>query len=125
MKVNPDKPQEHARFLTLEAHKTLLVPTPRLRTGLFNRIVPPSNPNKEDLRKCSTSQGVKQFSIPIGLDCKIIVDIVIIGSVAVTRKGLSQTVHLNRVTITNNYENISLKCRVILFETAWLYNQNE
>ncbi|XP_033638791.1 methenyltetrahydrofolate synthase domain-containing protein-like [Asterias rubens] len=87
VKVNPDKPQEHARFLTLEARKTLLVPTPRLRTGLFNQIVPPSNPNKDDLRKCSTSQGVKQFSFPIGLDSKIIVDIVIIGSVAVSRKG--------------------------------------
>merc|ERR1712154_80605 len=32
VKINPDKPQEHARFLTLEANKTLLVPTPRLRT---------------------------------------------------------------------------------------------
>ncbi|XP_038053058.1 methenyltetrahydrofolate synthase domain-containing protein-like [Patiria miniata] len=87
VKVNPDKPQEQARFLTLEARKTLLVPTPRLRSGLFNRIVPPPNPNKEDLRKCSTSQGVKQFSLPVGLDSKMTVDIVIIGSVAVSRKG--------------------------------------
>ncbi|XP_022096478.1 methenyltetrahydrofolate synthase domain-containing protein-like [Acanthaster planci] len=87
VKVNPDKPQEHARFLTLEARKTLLVPTPRLRTGLFNRIVPPSNPSKDDLRKCSTSRGVREFSLPIGLDSHMTVDIIIIGSVAVSRKG--------------------------------------
>ena len=32
-------------------------------------------------------QGVKQFSIPVGLDSKMTVDIVIIGSVAVSSKG--------------------------------------
>ncbi|XP_072551177.1 methenyltetrahydrofolate synthase domain-containing protein isoform X2 [Salminus brasiliensis] len=87
VKVNPDKPQEQARFQTLSARKTLLVPTPRLRTGLFNKIVPPQNPTKEDLRVCSTSQGVKEFSVPIGLDARIQVDLVVVGSVAVSEKG--------------------------------------
>uniref|UniRef100_A0A8C5IPG4 Uncharacterized protein n=1 Tax=Junco hyemalis TaxID=40217 RepID=A0A8C5IPG4_JUNHY len=73
-------PQRNARFLTLEVSesaqskckssalgsfpvpglppglKTLLVPTPRLRTGLFNRIVPPPGATKEMLRRCATSQ---------------------------------------------------------------------
>jgi len=40
----------------LQAGKTLLVPTPRLRSGLFNKITPPEEPTKDILRICSTSQ---------------------------------------------------------------------
>ncbi|XP_077479332.1 methenyltetrahydrofolate synthase domain-containing protein isoform X3 [Stigmatopora argus] len=87
IKINPDRPQQHARFVTLEAHKTLLVPTPRLRSGLFNKIVPPAGANKEKLRICSSSQGVKEFSVPIGLEDKVKVDLVVVGSVAVSEKG--------------------------------------
>ncbi|XP_077144985.1 methenyltetrahydrofolate synthase domain-containing protein isoform X2 [Ranitomeya variabilis] len=87
VKINPDTPQRTARFLTLQANKTLLVPTPRLRTGLFNRITPPPGANKEALRICSTSQGVKDFSIPLGLDSAMRVDLVVVGSVAVSEKG--------------------------------------
>ncbi|KAK1891056.1 methenyltetrahydrofolate synthase domain-containing protein isoform X2 [Gymnodraco acuticeps] len=88
VKVNPDRPQQQARFLTLEAGKTLLVPTPRLRTGLFNNITPPEGASKEQLRICSSSQGVKDFSVPVGLDSKVKVDLVVVGSVAVSEKGL-------------------------------------
>ncbi|KFV70384.1 Methenyltetrahydrofolate synthase domain-containing protein, partial [Dryobates pubescens] len=87
VKVNPDAPQKNARFLTLEARKTLLVPTPRLRTGLFNKIVPPPGATKEILRTCATSQGVKEYSVPVGLDAKARVDLVVVGSVAVSEKG--------------------------------------
>ncbi|KAM9121919.1 methenyltetrahydrofolate synthase domain-containing protein isoform 2-T3 [Pangshura tecta] len=87
IKINPDAPQKTARFLTLEARKTLLVPTPRLRTGLFNKIVPPPGATKEILRICATSQGVKDYSVPIGLDAKVHVDLVVVGSVAVSEKG--------------------------------------
>ncbi|XP_027015033.1 methenyltetrahydrofolate synthase domain-containing protein isoform X1 [Tachysurus fulvidraco] len=87
VKVDPDKPLEGARLATLQAGKTLLVPTPRLRTGLFNRIVPPHGATKEDLRVCSTSRGVKEFSVPVGLDSRIHVDLVVVGSVAVSEKG--------------------------------------
>ncbi|KFP84378.1 Methenyltetrahydrofolate synthase domain-containing protein, partial [Apaloderma vittatum] len=87
VKINPDAPQKNARFLTLEARKTLLVPTPRLRTGLFNKIVPPLDATKEILRICATSQGVKKYSVPVGLDGKARVDLVVVGSVAVSEKG--------------------------------------
>ncbi|XP_010154017.1 PREDICTED: methenyltetrahydrofolate synthase domain-containing protein, partial [Eurypyga helias] len=87
VKINPDAPQKNARFLTLEARKTLLVPTPRLRTGLFNKIVPPSGATKEILRICATSQGIKEYSVPVGLDGKARVDLVVVGSVAVSEKG--------------------------------------
>uniref|UniRef100_A0A3Q2Z1K1 Methenyltetrahydrofolate synthase domain-containing protein n=1 Tax=Hippocampus comes TaxID=109280 RepID=A0A3Q2Z1K1_HIPCM len=87
VKVDPDKPLEGARLAVLQAHKTLLVPTPRLRSGLFNKIVPPPGANKEQLRICSSSQGVKEFSVPIDLDAKVKVDLVVVGSVAVSEKG--------------------------------------
>ncbi|KAM9374079.1 methenyltetrahydrofolate synthase domain-containing protein [Phaethornis superciliosus] len=87
IKVDPDKPLEGVRLAALQARKTLLVPTPRLRTGLFNRIVPPAAATKEILRICATSQGVKEYSVPVGLDGKARVDLVVVGSVAVSEKG--------------------------------------
>ncbi|XP_052022862.1 methenyltetrahydrofolate synthase domain-containing protein isoform X4 [Apodemus sylvaticus] len=87
IKVNPDAPQRNARFLVLESKKTLLVPTPRLRTGLFNKITPPPGASKDVLRKCATSQGVRNFSVPVGLDSSVLVDLVVVGSVAVSEKG--------------------------------------
>ncbi|NXY49113.1 MTHSD protein, partial [Ceuthmochares aereus] len=87
IKVDPDKPLEGVRLAALQAKKTLLVPTPRLRTGLFNRIVPPPGATKEILRICATSQGIKEYSVPVGLDGKAQVDLVVVGSVAVSEKG--------------------------------------
>ncbi|XP_029388614.1 methenyltetrahydrofolate synthase domain-containing protein isoform X1 [Mus pahari] len=87
VKVDPDKPLEGVRFLALQSKKTLLVPTPRLRTGLFNRITPPPGATKDILRKCATSQGVRNFSVPVGLDSSVLVDLVVVGSVAVSEKG--------------------------------------
>lgn len=87
VKVNPDKPQEQARFLTLDAGKNLLVPTPRLRNGLFNRINVPAGATKDVLRICSTSQGVREHSETVSLDDKVKIDLVIVGSVAVSKSG--------------------------------------
>ncbi|NXT48604.1 MTHSD protein, partial [Pluvianellus socialis] len=87
IKVDPDKPLEGVRLAALQARKTLLVPTPRLRTGLFNKIVPPSGATKEILRICATSRGIKEYSVPVGLDGKARVDLVVVGSVAVSEKG--------------------------------------
>ncbi|XP_023084696.1 methenyltetrahydrofolate synthase domain-containing protein isoform X1 [Piliocolobus tephrosceles] len=87
VKVDPDKPLEGVRLLALQSKKTLLVPTPRLRTGLFNKITPPPGATKDILRKCATSQGVRNCSVPIGLDSRVLVDLVVVGSVAVSEKG--------------------------------------
>ncbi|NXX88609.1 MTHSD protein, partial [Centropus bengalensis] len=87
IKVDPDKPLEGVRLAALQARKTLFVPTPRLRTGLFNKIVPPPGATKEILRICATSQGIKEYSVPVGLDGKARVDLVVVGSVAVSEKG--------------------------------------
>ncbi|CAJ1048796.1 methenyltetrahydrofolate synthase domain-containing protein isoform X3 [Xyrichtys novacula] len=88
VKVDPDKPLEGARMAVLQAQKTLLVPTPRLRTGLFNKITPPQGATKEQLRICASAQGVKDFSVPVGLDAKVKVDLVVVGSVAVSETGV-------------------------------------
>lgn len=37
-----------------------------------------------------TSQGVKDFSVPVGLDAKVKIDLVVVGSVAVSEKGNRQ-----------------------------------
>lgn len=87
VKVDPDKPLEGVRLLALQSKKTLLVPTPRLKTGLFNRITPPPGATKDMLRKCATSEGVKNYSVPVGLDSRVLVDLVVVGSVAVSEKG--------------------------------------
>ncbi|XP_019490766.1 PREDICTED: methenyltetrahydrofolate synthase domain-containing protein isoform X3 [Hipposideros armiger] len=77
----------HHRIPNFKSRKTLLVPTPRLRTGLFNRITPPPGATKDILRKCATSQGVRNYSTPVGLDARVLVDLVVVGSVAVSEKG--------------------------------------
>lgn len=65
--------------------KKLLTPQPRLRTGFFSvlesSMFPPSKINEA----CS-SVGVAKYGKPIGLDHKIKVDLIVIGSVAVDPK---------------------------------------
>ena len=68
----------------------MLVPTPRLRHGLFNRLVPPSLA-KEDLRRCSRAEGVSKFSTPVELDKIVPVDLIVVGSVAVSKEGERMT----------------------------------
>lgn len=45
--------------------------------------------------KHSFLKGIKDFSVPIGLDDKVQVDLVIVGSVAVSEKG--KTLHLRMI----------------------------
>uniref|UniRef100_A0A4W3IR89 Methenyltetrahydrofolate synthetase domain containing n=1 Tax=Callorhinchus milii TaxID=7868 RepID=A0A4W3IR89_CALMI len=54
----------HHRIPNFKAKKTLLVPTPRLRTGLFNKIIPPVGASKEMLRVCSTPIPEDRISSP-------------------------------------------------------------
>lgn len=39
------------------------------------------------LRLHVCSQGVRNYSTPVGLDSKVLVDLVVVGSVAVSEKG--------------------------------------
>lgn len=88
VKVDPDKPLQQVRFVTLKAGKTLLVPTPRQRTGLLSKITPPADCDDETLIKCSTRQGVREgSSVNIELDEHVTIDLVVVGCVAVSTKG--------------------------------------
>ncbi|KAJ4751485.1 Methenyltetrahydrofolate synthase domain-containing protein [Rhynchospora pubera] len=85
VKVNPDSPQKQVRFLTLTGAKKLLTPQPRLRTGFFSVLESQSVPAGALLEAC-TSVGAAKYGKPIGLNEKIKVDLIVIGSVAVDPK---------------------------------------
>ncbi|KAJ8434550.1 hypothetical protein Cgig2_001182 [Carnegiea gigantea] len=82
VKVNPDSPQKQVRFLTLSEGKRLLTPQPRLRTGFFSVLDPQTLP-PSSINEACTSVGAAKYGRPIGLDEKIKVDLIVIGSVAV------------------------------------------
>ncbi|GFP86919.1 5-formyltetrahydrofolate cyclo-ligase-like protein cog0212 [Phtheirospermum japonicum] len=85
VKVNPDTPQKQVRFLTLHGGKKLLTPQPRLRTGFFS-VLEYSMLSPSTIKEACTSVGVAKYGRPIGLDEKIKVDLIVIGSVAVDPK---------------------------------------
>ncbi|XP_022851280.1 5-formyltetrahydrofolate cyclo-ligase-like protein COG0212 isoform X3 [Olea europaea var. sylvestris] len=85
VKVNPDTPQKQVRLLTLNDGKKLLTPQPRLRTGFFS-VLESSMLSPSTIKEACTSVGVAKYGRPIGLDEKIKVDLIVIGSVAVDPK---------------------------------------
>ncbi|KAK9005749.1 hypothetical protein V6N11_043170 [Hibiscus sabdariffa] len=85
VKVNPDSPQKQVRFLTLSDGKNLLTPQPRLTTDFFS-ILESSMLTHSTINEACTSEGVAKYGRPIGLDEKIKVDVIVIGSVAVDPK---------------------------------------
>ncbi|XP_031839216.1 methenyltetrahydrofolate synthase domain-containing protein lost isoform X2 [Nomia melanderi] len=87
IKINPDKPQEPVRFLALEANKEILVPIPRLRSGLFLHVTPVAGLSKNELRTLSKIHGLMETGKPLGVDSNIKVDLVVLGSVCVSRDG--------------------------------------
>jgi len=92
IKVNPDKPQEEVRYHVLDQDKTLIVPTPRLAKGLFNRLSNEPTENgeersKETIRKLASREGIDKKSKPVPMASRIKIDLVVIGSVAVDRFG--------------------------------------
>jgi 5-formyltetrahydrofolate cyclo-ligase len=65
--------------------KKLLTPQPRLRTGFFS-ILESHMLSPSTINEACTSVGVAKNGRPIGLDEKIKVDLIVIGSVAVDPK---------------------------------------
>lgn len=88
LKVGPDKPLEEVRFQVL-AHpqKELLVPTPKLRRGLFNRLAAPPACSPEELRKLASRRGIDHDSKPVPIASRCKIDVVVVGSVAVDGFG--------------------------------------
>ncbi|CAL5098127.1 unnamed protein product [Urochloa decumbens] len=82
VKVNPDSPQKQVRFLTLSGDKKLLTPQPRLTTKFFSVLDSQMIPTG-CIPEASTPAGAAKYGRPLGLDEKIKVDLIVIGSVAV------------------------------------------
>ena len=85
IKVNPDAPQHPVRVRVLASGKTLLVPTPRLRGGFH--LLDPNRIDPRNWRRAATIGGVAEFGTPISLDELPHVDLMVMGSVAVSAAG--------------------------------------
>ena len=85
VKVNPDAPQKPVREHVLRQGKTLLVPTPRLRDGFL--LINPSERLGMDVSYAATIGGASRYGRPVGLSDLPKVDLIVAGSVAVSRSG--------------------------------------
>ena len=85
IKVNPDSPQRWVRQLALERGITVITPTPRLK-GAFRKLDPARIP-KERYAEAATLRRGGKWGEDIGLDALPPIDLVVMGSVAVTRRG--------------------------------------
>lgn len=63
------------------------MPTPRLRSGLFNLLENEGGDNSNILRKKAQSEGIKNLSKPVALEDTFKIDLIVIGSVAVSKTG--------------------------------------
>lgn len=84
VKVNPDAPQHPVREMALSSGKRLLMPTPRLRQGFI--LLEPDIPGSK-FKYASTIRGAFEFGKHVGLDAMPKVDLIVVGSVAVTPDG--------------------------------------
>ncbi|NON61598.1 5-formyltetrahydrofolate cyclo-ligase [Acidianus sp. RZ1] len=82
IKVNPDSPQRKVREIALSMGKKVIVPTPRLRGDFFLL-----DPKKVNPREASSISGFTKLGERVDIFSLDKIDAVIVGSVAVTRKG--------------------------------------
>lgn len=85
VKVGPDAPQQLVRFLVLSQGKLLLTPTPRIREGF--QMLQASEIPAAFLRAASTIGGAFKFGKKVVLNHLPYIDLIVVGSVAVSRSG--------------------------------------
>ncbi len=85
VKVNPDSPQKHVRYLALAMGKRVIMPTPRIRQGFI--LLDPHTIPSSRYAEAATIRGayrygkiVKPWDLPS-------VDLIVVGSVAVNLQG--------------------------------------
>ena len=83
--MNPDSPQRWVRKLALERGITVITPTPRLK-GAFRRLDPAKIP-KESYDDAATLKRGGRWGEDLALHALPRIDLVVMGSVAVTRGG--------------------------------------
>ena len=85
VKVNPDAPQKPVREHVLRQGKTLLVPTPRLRKGFL--LINPTESVSMDVAYAAMIRGASKYGKTVGLSDLPKVDLIVAGSVAISRSG--------------------------------------
>ena len=85
VKVNPDSPQRPVRLRALLDGKVLIVPTPRIRSGFL--LLDPGKVPRKYLKEAATISGAFRFGRPVHPRELPTVDLIVIGSVAVTPSG--------------------------------------
>ncbi|MFB6098927.1 MAG: 5-formyltetrahydrofolate cyclo-ligase [Salinibacter sp.] len=85
LKVNPDAPQRHVRIEALRRGCVVYVPTPRLRGG-FKRLDPENIPTDE-IKSAASLSNMDRWAEPVSLNDLPQLDVIVTGSVAVTREG--------------------------------------
>lgn len=84
VEVNPDKPLEPSRILVLENGKELYVPVPRLQENLLKKLV---LQNDMTIKRIVSRWGIEHTGTKIDLDSEIHIDLLVVGSVAVSKEG--------------------------------------
>jgi len=64
------------------------VPTPGMSNHVLSKLTLPEKHTKRSLRTTVNRQGVMELSEPVDIDSPITMDLVIVGSVAVSPKGI-------------------------------------
>lgn len=87
------------------------MPTPGLRSGLFNRMVNTSagENTPENLRLLAQNDGMKKFSKSLELDDAAKVDLVVVGSVAVSKSGEMDKYYHQLVNCNSHFNCIILQ----------------
>jgi len=83
--VNPDSPQRSVRLAALRDGKTVIMPTPRIRSG-FLLLLPEKIPEPR-YSSASTIRGAFKFSRRIHPSDLPVIDLKVMGCVVVTRSG--------------------------------------
>lgn len=90
IKCNPDSPQRPVRLRALRKGKVVYMAVPRLRDARpFVELDPARLRRKlgDDLAKAATIRGAFRYGRPVRLEEILPIDLVVAGSVAVTRDG--------------------------------------
>lgn len=88
IEVNPDKPQEPVRVLTLEKGKMLLVPVPRLKVGFLKRVTVEPDAARGRLKEVVRRKMIDETGDTVDVnDEGVHIDLLVLGSVAVSKEG--------------------------------------
>jgi len=87
IKVNIDRTLHAVKLQVLLANKTLYLPGMRQSTALFLKVDVPAEASEEEKNKILNIQDIDPYRTEISVENKVKLDMVVIGSVVVSRDG--------------------------------------